>query len=68
MSTINNLNDYNSILNTSYDSKSIFQIKKLDNSSLLTINGLWKEYQEYFKSIDSTGITEETDYTNNTEG
>ena len=68
MSTINNLNDYNSILNTSYDSKSIFQIKKLDYCELLTINGLWKEYQEYFKSIDSTGITEEIDYTNNTEG
>ena len=51
------LTQYNYILNTTYDEKSIKLIKKLDEGTQLAINGIWGEYQEYFKKINCTGIT-----------
>ncbi len=56
--SIMTLEEYNNILNITYDEKSAKVIKKLDEGTIITINAIWKEYQNYFSTIDCTGKTE----------
>ena len=56
--SIMTLEAYNNILNITYDEKSAKVIKKLDEGTIITINAIWKEYQNYFSTIDCTGKTE----------
>lgn len=56
--SIMTLEEYNTILNVTYDEKSAKLIKTLDEGTNITINAIWKEYQKYFSMIECTGKTE----------
>mgnify|MGYP001212825836 CR=1 FL=1 len=63
MSLISSIEEYNKILNCTTDYTK--HIKKLDEGTIITINGIWREYQNYFKCIDFTGETREIEDTKN---
>tara|TARA_B110000444_G_C18790871_1_gene572381 strand:+ start:1340 stop:1537 length:198 start_codon:yes stop_codon:yes gene_type:complete len=52
------LEEYNNIVGVTYDENSAKLIKKLDEGTIVTINAIWKEYHNYFSTINCTGKTE----------
>ena len=52
------LEEYNKILDVTYDEKSVKLIQKLDEGTIISVNAIWKQYIMYFSTIDYTGNTE----------
>jgi len=57
MATINSIEEYNKILNTTLSHNFEEQIEILNHGTNLSINGIWNEYKLYFENENKTGLT-----------
>jgi hypothetical protein len=59
METINTIEEYNKILNTTLSHNFEEQIEIINHGTQLSIIGIWNEYKLYFENENKTDLTKD---------